>query len=145
MADPLSLIASIIAVVGAAEGVSKTLAKMKSIRDAPDELLALINEVSDLRIILMDVQSYIAQNLRRPRIAQDELQHMSTLIDRAKEKLLKLDELIQYRLVKPDSIANHIKVSKREWVRAKSTIEKFQQSLRDIRLNIVAQMTVINS
>ena len=145
MADPLSITASIIAVVGAAEGVTKTLAKIKSIRNAPDELLALINEVSDLKIILRDLQNYVNQNMHRPQISQEELENISILINRAKDKLLELDKLIQYKLVKPESITDQIKVSRREWLRAKSTIEKFRQSLRDIKLNIMTQMMVINS
>ena len=145
MADPLSITASIIAVVGAAEGVTRTLAKIKSLRNAPNELLVLINEVSDLKIILDDMQNYIAQNTQRPQISQKELRNISTLINRAKEKLLELDQLIQYRLVKPESTLNQVKVSRREWLRAKNTIEKFRQSFRDIKLNIMAQMMVINS
>ena len=145
MADPLSITASIIAVVGAAEGVTRTLSKIKSLRKAPDELLALINEVSDLKIILRDVQSYIARNTQRPQISQEELDNISTLVNRAKDKLLELDKPIQYKLVKPESISDQIKVSRREWIKAKNTIEKFQQGLRDIRLNIVTHMVVINS
>ena len=144
MADPLSVTASIIAVVGAAEGVTKTLARIRDIRNAPEELLALINEVSDLRIILGDIQSYV-QNDTRPLTLQDALQHLSILINRAKDKLLQLDELIQYRLTKPESVLDQIKISRREWTRAKTTVDKFRQSLRDIRLNIVSQMIVINS
>ena len=150
MADPLSITASIIAVVGAAEGVTKMIAKIRNIRNAPEELLALINEVSDLRIIFGDVQHYL-QNAQRcqsmPRVFTDltELHHMFILINRAKYKLLELDELIQYRLTKPESIADHVKVSRREWARSKTTIEGFRQSLRDIRLNVVSPMVIINS
>ena len=145
MADPLSITAGIVAVVGAAGGITKTLGKIKDLRNAPDELLALINEVSDLRLILNDLQHYILQNTQRQQILQEELQHLSILVGRAKDKLLQLDELIQYRLVKPDSIFGEIKVSKREWARARSSIVRFQQSLRDIRLNIATHMVVINS
>ena len=66
MADPLSIAASIIAVVGAAEGVGKTLTKIRNIRNAPNEILALINEVSDLRVILNDLEGFITQNTARP-------------------------------------------------------------------------------
>ena len=145
MADPLSLVASIIAVIGAAEGVSRTLTKIRNLRDAPDELLALMNEVSDFRIILTGLQTYITQYSQRPQLLVEELSHISTLADRGKEKLLQLDQLIQYRLVKPESGLTQIKVSKREWARARSTIESFRQTLRDIRLNIVTQMIVVNS
>ena len=141
MADPLSITASIIAVVGAAEGVTKTLAKIKSIRNAPDELLALMNEVSDLKLVISDIQNHIV--IQRAQTPQTELQNISTLVKRAKDKLLELDQLIQYRLVKPES--DQIKVSRREWLRAKAVIERFRQNLRDIRLNIITQMAVINS
>ena len=144
MADPLSITASIIAVVGAAEGVTKTLAKIRNIRNAPEELLALINEVSDLRIILAGIQSYVQNTAASPEL-QDALQHLTVLINRAKDKLLQLDELVQYRLTKPESVADQIKVSRREWARAKTTIDDFRQSLRDIRINIVTQMIVVNS
>ena len=144
MADPLSVTASIIAVLGAAEGVSKTLAKIRNLRHAPEELLALINEVSDLRIILGDVQNYVRDNAGFPAL-QDTLQHLSVLLNRGKEKLLQLDELVQYRLTKPESVTDQIKVSRREWARAKTTIDTFRQDLRDIRLNIITQMVVMNS
>ena len=57
MADPLSVTASVIAVVTAAEDFSETLVKIKNARNAPCEFLALVNEVSDLRIALNDVES----------------------------------------------------------------------------------------
>ena len=145
MADPLSITASIIAVVGAAEGVTKTISKISNLRNAPNQVLALINEVSDLRIILGDIHSYIIENTQRSQISQKRLQHTTIFVDRAREKLLQLDELIQYRLTKPESVPNQIKISRREWAGARATIERFQQDLRDIRLNIIAQMTVVNS
>ena len=145
MADPLSITASVIAVVGAAEGVSKTIAKVKSIQNASNEALALINEVSDLRIILYDVESYVSQNARWSHSPPEQLDHMTTLLTRAKDQLLQLDKLIQYQLVKPESTDQKIKVSRREWARAKDVIKNFRRSLRDIRLNIVAQMVVLNS
>ena len=76
---------------------------------------------------------------------QDAFQHLSLLIGRARDMLLQLDELIQYRLTKPESAVSRIKVSRREWATAKTTIDNFRQSLRDIKLNIIAQMGVINS
>ena len=139
MADPLSITASIIAVVTAAEGVSK-----KNAQRAPSELLALVNEVSDLRVILNDVDSHLNRDAGRA-LLSDPLQHMATLLQRAKDRLLQLDQLIQYQLVKPDSTIANLKVSRREWVKAKNIIKKYQQSLRDIRLNIIAQMTVLNA
>ena len=145
MSGPLSIIASVVTVIGTAEGVSKTLSTFRRIKNAPNELLALINEVSDLTLILGGVERCFTDDGRRPRLSQQHLQTLSTAINRAKDELLELDKLVQYRLVKPDSVPNKIKVSRYEWTRAKPTIERFRQSLRDNRLNIVTIMVMLNS
>ena len=56
MADPLSITASIIAVVGAAEGIGTIINRIKTFREEPDELFSLINEISDLRIVPSDIE-----------------------------------------------------------------------------------------
>lgn len=45
MADPLSVAASLLAVLGAAQGTAGGLEQMLALRHAPKELLAVINEV----------------------------------------------------------------------------------------------------
>ena len=144
MAAALSLAASIIAVLGAAEGVAKALSEVRSIRNAPDEVLALNNEVSDLQVIIGDVQGYI-RNTPESHISQEHLQHLLAFLNQAKEKLLQLDRLIHYNVLKPQSSPDHIKISKIEWLKAVNTIDKFRQSLRNTRLNIVTHMVMINS
>ena len=58
MADPLSVTASVIAVVGAATNVINTSSSLiKTLRHAPTEICALINEVEDLRAVLVDVEA----------------------------------------------------------------------------------------
>ena len=145
MADPLSIAASIIAVIGAAESVGKTLTKIRNIRNTPSEVLALINEISDLRVILGDFEGYIAQNTASPQLLEKQLNHMSILLQRAKDRLLELDQLVEYRLLTPESRSDQIRVSRRKWARSQDTVKRFRRSLRDIRLNIVAQMVVVNS
>ena len=144
MADPLSITASIIAVVGAAEGIGKTFAKIRNVRHAPGEVLALMNEVSDLKIILENVERYFVRNASRG-LHIEQLQTLSALVDRAKEYMLELDQLIHYRLLKAHSTTAEFKVSRYEWAAAKHMVERFRQSLRDVRLNLVTQMIVINS
>ena len=133
MAAALSLAASIIAVLGAAEGVTKALSKVRSIRNAPNEVLALNNEVSDLQVILGDVQGYI-RNTPESHISQEHLQHLLTFVDQAKEKLLQLDRLIHYNVLKPQSSPNRLKISKIEWLKAVKTVNEFWRSFRDCLL-----------
>ena len=144
MAEVLSLAASIIAVLGVAEGAAKTVSKVASIRNAPDQILALVNEISDLRVVLYNTESYV-RTAQEPQIAQEHLQQLSTFVDRAKAKLLELEKLIHHTILKPQSSPERIVISKFEWTRAVQKVYQFQQNLQDIRLNIVTQMTMINS
>ena len=144
MADPFSVAAGIITVLGAAEGVAKSLAKIKRLRNAPDELLALINEVSDFQVTLDGIQRHLIRNTQSWESSREGLGHVSTLANRAKDKLLQLDELIQYRLVRLGNPPGSIKVSRSEWARAKTTIAEFKQCLRDIKLDIITQILVAN-
>ena len=146
MADPLSITASIIAILGAAEGVTKAIGSIKHIQNAPAKLLALLNEVADLTVVLRSGQTFVRdQNTQSLNIPQDQLQQISTIVDRAKDEILRLEKLIEYSLVKPDSTSESIKISRQEWLKAKPKIMEFQQSLREIRLSITTHMTLVNS
>lgn len=48
--DPLSITASIISILAVAKGVDQGLQKLQSLREVPDVILALNNEVSDLKL-----------------------------------------------------------------------------------------------
>jgi len=63
MTEPLSIVASFIAVIGAAEGVAKTLRETRNLTTAPDEILDLANEVSDFPIVLQSIESYAMSSL----------------------------------------------------------------------------------
>ena len=144
MAEVLSLAASIVGVLGAAEGAVKTLSAVASICNAPDEVLALVNEISDLRVVLYNTESYV-RSARASHITHEHLQQLSAFVNRARNELLKLDELIQLKILKPQSSPERIVLSKFEWIKGVKKVHRLHQTLRDIRLNIVTQMTMMNS
>ena len=61
MADPLSIAASVITVIRAAGSIGRTLSKIRSVKDTPNAIHALQNEVSDLRIVLGDVDLLLTE------------------------------------------------------------------------------------
>ena len=144
MADPLSFAASVVAVLAAAEGVAKTLSRVRKIIDAPSELLALINEVSDLQVVLGEVQNYV-QYANEKQVSGDLFLRLSVFVDRTNEELLELNETIYSKLLMPQSSPNRIQLSKKGWLKAVRTIEKSRQSLRDTRLRIVTHMVTLTS
>ena len=68
MADPLSITASIIAIVSAAEGIGLALSRMKTLYNAPAEVLAFINELSDLGVVFSQVERHIVHSTQGPEI-----------------------------------------------------------------------------
>ena len=144
MADPLSITASIIAIITAAEGVSKALVKIRNYQIIPNEFFALVNEVSDLKVVMIDIDTYLKTILDKSSPLKT-LQHMKTLLIRGKEELLELDQLIRYQLIKPETTLPNAKVSRHRWIKAKKVIERYRRSLRDIRLNMIAQISMLNT
>ena len=146
MADPLSFTASIIAILGVTDSVGKALSKIKVLKESPDELLALINEVSDFKVVLYDIERQFRD---RPQTSNasttDQYSHLSDLIYRAKDPLLKLEEMIEYQFKRAESGDGHFRVSRIEWLRAKVVVERLRQTLRDTRQNIQSYMALINS
>ena len=144
MAEALSLAASVIAVLGASEGVAKTILKIQSIRNAPDEILVLNNEISDLQIIIHNIQGYI-QDTSESQIPREHVQELATLVNRAREKLLQLNEVVHFKILKPQTLSSKPKFSSTQWLKAMKGINRSRQSLRDIRSNITTRFLLINS
>ena len=130
MADLLSLAASIIAVVGAASTISKTLSKAKLLHKAPEGLLALNNEITDLLIVLYTIEGHVSSTRSEGSTqSQDVLQQISNLIDRAKDRLFQLNQLIYYQFLKSDTLDNDYKIFRIQWLRAKEIVEGHKQAL----------------
>ena len=147
MADPLSITASIVAVITATEGISIALLKLKSLYNAPSEVLAVINELSDLGIIFGHIERYLAQIAYEPQsqVSQDQLETLAGLVKSATSTLREVNQLIQFRLIKLESTPQQAKVSRREWLRLKPKFNQVRQTLENIRRNVATHMVVLNS
>ena len=128
MADPLSVTASIIAVVGAADAVAKGLRRLKAAKDAPEGLQDLILEISQLEMVFNSVKSAVLSS-GSPSI------ELATLIEEAGAKLLELRSLIEYTLTKAGASD---KVDRWQWLRKGNEVERLRNQLSTIRLNLVA-------
>ncbi|MCJ1358280.1 MAG: hypothetical protein MMC33_008279 [Icmadophila ericetorum] len=141
MPEPFSLAVGIISVIRAADSIVNSL---NSIRAALADLLALINEISDLRVVLQDVDQYSKDDLQAdlgPHAQQ--LRHLCALVDQAKSHLSKLDSRTNTTFIQ--SANGHNSVSRMKWFKAQDTITALRCRLRETRLNIAIQLAVINS
>ena len=128
MADPLSVAASIVAIVGAADAVTKGLRRLKAAKNAPEVLQALVPDVAQLEMVLNCVKSAVL-NSGSPSV------ELATLIGEAGSKLLELRSLIEYALTKAG--VSDI-VDRWQWLRKGNEVERLRDQLSTIRLNLIA-------
>jgi hypothetical protein len=131
--DPLSIIASTIAIAGA---VSTSIHQIKAFYDAGNELHALMNEVSELRIVLSEVESAIIERQSRKTLPQRSVDNICLLINGAKDKLQQLDTIIKGPLTKANSSSGDGKVARLAWLRQKSKAKRLQEELKKFRLSL---------
>ena len=144
MAEAISLAASIVALVGAADAAGKTLSKARLLYRAPVELLALNNEVADLTVVIRNLENHL--HATTSATTQESTNHLRTLVERARDRILQLDQLIHYEFLKSGSFDNDdYKVFRLRWARSKETVEGHRQALRDAKQNIVIHMLAIDA
>ena len=134
--------ASIIAVLGAGGTIVNTLEKAKLIRQAPEIILALNNEISDLRLIVHYTQRLLRDNQARDPIASETrtfADEVTPVLIRGRDKLLELETLIEYNLTAPYTNSNkRLKVRKIAWVRNQQKVQTIKEDIRSLRMNLAA-------
>ena len=142
MAEAIGFVASIVGVVGAAESVAKILNSIRSLANAPDEICALVNEVSDFIVVVRDIHNYAIQT-ETAITSSPHLGTLSTLIERANDRLLLLQRLLQADVLK-SSRTNRQFVTRAQWALAKNRINGLRMDIRDIRSNMTIQIATIS-
>ena len=143
MGDPLSIVASAIALGGAVGAAKKTLDKAKTLFKANDELLALINEVTNIQMIVSGISDQVQQRQDRNSLSQHAITTLRSLLDQIKTEVLELDKLIHYRLINEHKQNGEVKVEKITWAREQTNISLHRDRLRGLRLDLDAQLHAV--
>ena len=146
--DPLSLTASIIAVVGVGGEVVKAVRKFASLKGAPDLILALNNEISDLYLVILAVRDIFvwqrASTLPSTTNVTTDNTVLSTLVQ-ANEKVLELRALYQRLTTQTTRLSDINTLNKASWLREQKNVKKMQEDLRTVRLKLSATLGILNS
>ncbi|KAL8730072.1 MAG: hypothetical protein Q9181_004786 [Wetmoreana brouardii] len=143
MAEALGIAASIIAIIKTSRVVGNGISKLSSLRQAPDILLALNNEVNDLQCVvehLLDLE----------RQYKDTLEEAITpsfrrAIEMTNGALLGLENLIAYRLTKIDSRDGRLCVDRSSWLGVCHKIPQALKEIRDCRIRLLTAMNLLTS
>ena len=140
--DPLSVTASILAVLGAGGEIGKACKKIIDLRDAPDALIALNNEVTDLHILVRDVDNVLRLHSRISET--DAPPSVTSALERVKATLLRLESLIAYELTTPSG-NNGPRLDRSVWLRAESKVQKLKDDIRADRVALASALSLLTS
>ena len=134
--DPLSLTTGIVTLLGACTAASKTFAKIRRLKDAPALIQALKSETGELQLMLRDtndrLESIESRRSAPSRVDEAVLRLCVLIINRTKDKILEVDSLIQYQLLKEDEDKG-TRVYKRAFLQNYNKLIKFQAELQELR------------
>lgn len=138
--DPLSVTASIVAIVGAGSSLASGLRSIYALKDAPDELLQLNEELFHVQLLVSAIQESCRQ--RGDRVsAEDQCDKLIFMtLKRSRDKVLDVEKLIAYDLTKVT--ANGDKLDKAAWLRAPSKVRRAKERLLEVRIALTGILNV---
>ena len=142
--DPLSITASCIAVAGAGGAAIKGLKKLRDLRKIPDSILSVMNEIADLTLVLQGIQINIQLRQNSATLPQATISTMNQLLDRARDTLLKLDQVINIRLLRSPNTNGEVTFSHSAWILEENRVRQLQLSLRITRLDIASTFAAMS-
>ena len=159
--DPLSLTTGIIALLGASSQAAKAIRQLAALKNVPDLVLALNNEIADLHLVLLAIQDVFErqQSSGVPfpggrRRTGDEASVDATLVSflgQAKAKVGELEALHRRLVVVvvpsegSGAAAGAGALNKAVWLRVQKRVKRIQEELRTVRLNLAAALVVVSS
>ncbi|KAI4188975.1 MAG: hypothetical protein L6R41_001784 [Letrouitia leprolyta] len=131
--DPLSVSASTLTVIAALQA---TFRLARSYRDAPAQLEAMNNEISDIAATVTEVDRVIKQSLNNGGPLDDNGSHLTLALSKIQVKARELDAIFHSCVGTPSSVSGETKYSRISWLKVKSKAQRLQTELRDGRLNL---------
>ena len=132
--DPLSVTASVLALLGAARKLSKGVDIMRAAKGAPESLDDLLLQLSDIEEVLQEIQHVSAE----PSAVSPGL---TKVLGRTKAKFLEMESLIQYTLTEAGESS---KVDRWQWLRKRDEAERLQRQLDALRNDLTALISTQN-
>ena len=142
MADPLSVVASVIALATAAAQISKGISSLRHFGEVPGRVYALKNEVSDLEGVLHQVRHALEQDSIAPDIEQGSLEQ---ILVRTRDHLAGLAKALER--VANACAGGKIKIISKSniWWKEKTLFKGFQEDIRSAKATLILMLGAANS
>ena len=144
--DPLSIIASAIAVIQTADRVTGLLSKLQPLLDAPKAVEQLIKDVAVIRALMDDLQHVVREVPTLISFPAQRLELLNGLGANGNSVVLELERLIEEEFKRPSSSSQTACVKARRllWIKRAGKAEKLRQHLIDTRLSLAVKLGGLN-
>ncbi len=138
--EPLSAASGIVTLLGAATTITNDLRNLRQLfRDAQDDYLARLNEISDSNAVLHEAHN-AWQSIRRGRDRGNgtPLSHLPNFADDVTQAKALLDELGAFlkSMTKQVKSSNEVKVDRIAWVKQMKVLKKRRKQLKAFRIKV---------
>lgn len=123
MAEPISIGASVVTLLGASRAISACLKRLGS---ASHDLVDLLVEVSQFEVVVQSIR-------KTPKILASTENPLEKLIDDATKALIEAQSLVDYRLTKA---GNSTRVDHLQWARSENIVGRIRRILDRTRANL---------
>lgn len=112
----------------------------------PTRLLTFC-KLTDLRAVLHVISEFVSSAEEPLKIEAESMSSLQRLADRTSDTLTELQEFIDGKLVKKIGVNDRGKpyLSKRAWLKHESKARNFRERLRDCRVSISLQLSLIST
>ena len=138
--DPVSVTASVIAILGTGGVIAKGLGKIRRLKNAPTILLQLNNEVADLHLLVQAVDELCRHSTLSPPLQRDLVYNN---LERTRNALLELEQLIEYTLSKETNSGSQI--NRMGWIGSLHRIKEVKDTLRAARDDLITVWAVLGN
>ena len=146
--DPLSFTASIIAIVGVSGQAAGAIRKLASIRGAPDIVLALNNEITDLHLVVTALRDAFQRQrvIALPPSVTGSGYHVSitSSLQQALDKVQELEALYDRLKPRTANATGSPKPNTVRWLREQSRVRQMLEDLKAVRLKLTGAVGMLN-
>ena len=122
------------------------LERLSSLREAPNTVLALNNEIADFRLVSFELAKHLRDLSTRPDSV--DVQILSTdvlpILDRARNRIMELEFLIKYKLILPRKDGS-IRLNQAAWIWERQKIKRLRDDVRSTIMSLIAVMGALIS
>lgn len=145
MAEILSLVGSVIAVVQAGDRLLSLLDKVRPFFNAPKDINLLVSEVSSFKGILIDLQAVIDHGASLVPVQMTS--NVNKNMQEGREILTELDTLVGTSFIRfRRTISGDLgKANRIAWMMKLHDVEHLRQRLQDVKMNVLIQLGAIQT